>query len=280
MRYRGMSIYVKGNERWHHHNKFNYRNASAELARIYEIILWKFRNELSDKKNVDEYIINTFNKWSISWGFQRSKLSDEEKLEWDVHKLLNKLLHKWTGYYGELDLLDDNNGLIKFAPTWQANIDMYWNLSKTFYGIYQRMFYGVLADNHNLDDVKMINKKVNDLCYVELNFTEYNSTVNFEIRDVNSHGFLWASIAADFQDMTNLIPYYDPKEDKTFRSIPKIQRCANPYCFVVFGHKTRVDVKTCGSTCRTYISRNKEVGQSELAYGIFYVNIKNQIAQS
>ena len=283
MRHRKMNIYVKGNERFHHFNKLDYRNPSAELARIYEIILWKFRNvsardELSDKKNVDEYIINTFNKWSISVGFRRYELSDEEKLEWDVHKLLNKLLYKWTGYYGELDLLDDNNVVTYLAPYYAGCIDMYWNLSKTFYGIYQRMLYGAIADKHNRHDVKMINEKVNNLCHLKLDFKGATEMVNFEIRDVNSHGFLWASIAADFQDITSVITYYDPKENKTSKAIPKIRRCANPYCLVVFGHSYRSDKATCGNSCASLLSKRPHLKNS--AYGIFDVNIKSQIARS
>jgi hypothetical protein len=200
-------------------------NPSAELARVYENVMKTFKNPPED------YALMCAKKMFVET--DTKGLSETKQTHNAIHGNIKWAMRDWISNWGELE---------QDAPSFY--LDHYWQLAEKFYKFYESI------KEPTSEALQEISSQVRLHCEVGLQADDDGFHPAFEITPKNLRGFLWMSLAEDYENHWNAVT---------------IIHCAREACTRVFGSNVRNDKTTCGSSCRNALNRNpKAIATSSL----------------
>ena len=199
-------------------------NASAELARVYEIIMDITGNP------PDDYAIMCAKKMFVAGS---EGLSDAKKMHNAIHEAMKDYFKNWITHWGELE---KGNG--------QLYLHHYWQLAEKFYKFYESI------KEPTAEQLNEISQEVRLHCEVGLMTDDDGYHPTFEIAPKNLRGFLWKSLAEDYENHWNDV---------------QLVHCARRDCERIFGENVQANQTTCNSSCQAALAKEPDaIAQSSV----------------
>tara|TARA_A100001037_G_C15058941_1_gene593771 strand:+ start:507 stop:1304 length:798 start_codon:yes stop_codon:yes gene_type:complete len=192
-------------------------NASAELARVYEIIMDITGNP------PDDYAIMCAKKMFVAGP---EGLSDAKKMHNAIHAAMKDYFKGWITHWGELE---KDNG--------QLYLHHYWQLAEKFYKFYEGI------KEPTAEQLNEISQEVRLHCEVGLMTDDDGYHPTFEIAPKNLRGYLWKSLAEDYENHWNDV---------------QLVHCARRDCERIFGDNVQPQQVTCNSSCQAALAKEPD----------------------
>ncbi len=192
-------------------------NASAELARVYEIIMDITGNP------PDDYAIMCAKKMFVAGS---EGLSDAKKMHNAIHAAMKDYFKGWITHWGELE---KGNG--------QLYLHHYWQLAEKFYKFYEGI------KEPTAEQLNEISQEVRLHCEVGLMTDDDGYHPTFEIAPKNLRGYLWKSLAEDYENHWNDV---------------QLVHCARRDCERIFGDNVQPQQVTCNSSCQAALAKEPD----------------------
>jgi hypothetical protein len=149
-------------------------NPSAELARVYEIVMHNNGNPPED------YAVMCAKKMFIGGPKGLSKTKQQHNL---IHGSMKTYFRQWITDWGELE--KDND---------QLHLHNYWQLAKNFHGFYTNM------KEPTAEQLSDISENIRLHCEVGLMTDPNGHHPTFDVAPKNLRGFLWKLLAEDYEN--------------------------------------------------------------------------------
>jgi hypothetical protein len=212
-------------------------NPSAELARVFELILQR----VIEKHYVRPPLSHLVTCSSFMWILDASgkPLSDKKKEHNEVHQWMQVYTQDWISDWGQPTL-----------DSYEWQLEDYLKLSERFYYFYSNV------DNLQQDDIDEINEAITLHCNVKLNqINILEPNYLFGIVPENLLGYCWINLAKDIANKN------------------KNRVCARQWCTRILNQNARPDMKSCGNSCSSMLSRSGGGSSKKISHESVFMTV-------